>query len=139
MSQFCLPLRVYYEDTDASGVVYHATYLKFFERARTESLRSLGFTLGTLLQEHQTIFVVRALETEFLHSARLDQLLQVETTVEKVQHASIYYLQEIFDDATRKLVCRARVQIVCLDPNWHPKRVPAVIKRGIKEWELINL
>lgn len=134
MLQFVFPVRVYYEDTDAGGVVYHASYLRFFERARVESLREIGVELKELLSGHKCQFVVRAIETDFLRPARLDQLLCVVTQVLEVRHASIRYHQKVYLDSTDGLlICSAKVWLVCLDPNWRPMRVPGVIIRGLKK------
>lgn len=86
---FSFPVRVYYEDTDAGGVVYHARYLHFFERARTEYLRTLNFTQQTLLEEQQLAFVVKTLAIDYCVAAKLDDLLMVETEVSEVKGATI--------------------------------------------------
>ena len=74
---YSLPVRVYYQDTDAGGVVYHSTYLNFMERARYEWLRELGFNANALIEIHQVLFMVRSLEIEYFKPAVLDDLLQV--------------------------------------------------------------
>src|SRR5688500_20282029 len=76
-SPFSLPVRVYYQDTDAGGVVYHSTYLNFMERARYEWLRELGFDIPSLIQIHKVIFMIRSLSIEYLKPALLDDLLHV--------------------------------------------------------------
>lgn len=88
---FSFPVRVYYEDTDAGGVVYHARYLHFFERARTEYLRTLNFTQQTLLEEQQLAFVVKTLAIDYCVAAKLDDLLMVETEVSEVKGATILF------------------------------------------------
>ncbi len=92
---FVLPLRVYYEDTDAVGVVYYANYLKFAERARTEMVRTLGVEQEALRQNHGIVFVVRSCAIDFLRPARLDDLLVVETRVCRVSGARVDLQQEI--------------------------------------------
>lgn len=90
-----LPLRVYYEDTDAGGVVYYANYLKFCERARTEWLRTLGVSQQALIDEQGLAFVVRSLQADYLASARLDDALTVVTRVAMLRRASILFEQQV--------------------------------------------
>lgn len=88
------PIRVYYEDTDAGGVVYHSNYLKFFERARTECLRQAGFSQQQLLAE-QLAFVVTRVEIDYKYPAKLDDLLNVETEIVELKRASIVFKQRL--------------------------------------------
>ncbi|MDR3158218.1 MAG: tol-pal system-associated acyl-CoA thioesterase [Zoogloeaceae bacterium] len=90
---FSIPVRVYYEDTDAGGVVYYANYLKFFERCRTEWARVLGCDQAALLREEGVVFVVRSVMVDYLAPARLDDLLTVGLSVEKIGRARIDLLQ----------------------------------------------
>ncbi|MGL6172372.1 MAG: tol-pal system-associated acyl-CoA thioesterase, partial [Vibrio sp.] len=94
MKTFRWPVTVYYEDTDAGGVVYHANYLKFFERARTEMLRAFGVNQQSLLQQN-TGFVVRHMEIDFLKGAKLDDHLEVITYVSELRKASLTFCQEL--------------------------------------------
>lgn len=89
------PIRVYYEDTDAGGVVYHANYVCFFERARTEYLRQLGFSQQALFEQNLA-FVVKKLEIDYKIPARLDDLLTVETTISELKRASIVFSQRLW-------------------------------------------
>ena len=118
------PVRVYYDDTDAGGIVYHATYLRMAERARTEALRELGASHADLVAEHGLAFVVRHAELDYFAPARLDDLLCVVTRPVALGSASVRLLQSFFacgdDDpatidetATRPLVV-ARVSLVCV-------------------------
>lgn len=90
-----LTVRVYYEDTDAGGVVYYANYLKYVERARTEYLRELGFEQINLLENYGMVFIVKSVEANYLSPAFLDDLIEVETVIEKVNHASLIFTQKI--------------------------------------------
>lgn len=120
---FALPVRVYYEDTDAAGVVYYANYLKFMERARTEWLASLGFPLPTVEREHGVAFVVHRCEIDFVAPARLNDDLAV--TVEGVQRGAsrLVARQEVRRGDT--LLTAARVTLACLDAaRWRPVRMP---------------
>ena len=121
-------VRVYYEDTDFSGFVYHASYLRFMERGRTEMLRELGLLQRDLaLSEPGSalFFVVRAMEIDFHRSAHMDDLLLVETRVEAIAGASLTLRQEI--RRGHALLCAAHV-IVALVQNGKPQRLPALIR-----------
>lgn len=114
---FTLPVRVYYEDTDAGGVVYYANYLRFFERCRTEWLRSIGHHQSELLAESGLAFVVRSVSVDYQKPARLDDLLEIGLAVEKLGRAQITFRQfarrQEADGSTVDLVT-ALVQIVCV-------------------------
>ncbi len=94
-SAFTLPVRIYYEDTDAGGVVYYANYLKFFERCRTEWLREIGYRQADLLRDPGIAFVVRSVRVDFLKPARLDDELVVGLEVEKISRAQLFFRQHI--------------------------------------------
>jgi len=127
---FSWPVRVYYEDTDTGGVVYYANYLKFFERARTEWLRSLGLNQDKLTREEGLIFVVRRAQLDFLRPARLDDMLDV--TVEPLKLAHVYV------DLTQEARCgvqvlaRAQVRVACLTQrNFKPVPLPQSLRESI--------
>jgi len=123
---FHFPVRVYYEDTDAAGVVYYANYLKFMERARTEWLSSRGFDIGVLEREHGIAFVVRRVEVDYLRPARLGERLDVTFTLVEGRRASLVADQEVRRDG--QTLSRARVTVACLDhANWRPARIPAAL------------
>lgn len=125
-SRFELSLRVYYEDTDAGGVVYYANYLKFLERARTEWLRVLGVAQQDLLTRRQLAFVVRRVEADFLRSAQLDDVLHVVSEVERLGPASVLFGQRIErrNDTGTEVLLSARVSVACVD--WARKRPTAL-------------
>ena len=126
MAEFNWPVRVYYEDTDAGGVVYYANYLKFFERARTELLRSLGFDLLQLQQQQRLLFVVRSIQVDYLKSARLNDLLQVSATLSEAKKTSFTLMQAVSREA--EILCRAEVRIACIDADeFKPKLIPLQI------------
>ncbi|SBT03103.1 acyl-CoA thioesterase [Candidatus Accumulibacter aalborgensis] len=95
LNAFAIPVRIYYEDTDAGGVVYYANYLKFFERCRTEWLREVGHQQTDLLRDPGIAFVVRRVSVEYLKPARLDDQLVVGLEVEKISRAQIFFRQHI--------------------------------------------
>ena len=115
-----------------SGVVYHANYLKFFERARTEWLRSFGFDQEPLRRDHHLVFALRRMELDFMRAARLDDLLEVSVT--PVLLKQVYFVLEQEARIGGESIARAKVQVVCLDyPAFTPRVVPDFIKRKIQE------
>lgn len=122
-----LPVRVYYEDTDAGGVVYYANYLKFCERARTDGLRALGFEQARLAAEADLLFVVRRVQAEYLQAARLDDLLEVTATVERLGGASVVFDQQVRRDD--QLIFEARVTIACVSASTgRPTPIPPTLR-----------
>jgi acyl-CoA thioester hydrolase len=120
---FIWPIRVYYEDTDAGGVVYYANYLRFFERARTEMLRAMGYEQDELIATAGIIFVVRSLEVDYLRSARFNEQIQVSAEITSAKKASLSFEQII----TRgdEVLCTSIVRIACLDATtMRPKAIP---------------
>jgi acyl-CoA thioester hydrolase len=127
-SPHTFPIRVYYEDTDFSGVVYHASYLRFMERGRTEMLRAKGVDQGASLAGEAGArfgFAVRAMNVEFLKPARMDDLLTVETGVAELGGASMELIQRILRGAD--VLIEARVRIACVAEG-RPCRIPAAIR-----------
>ncbi len=132
MSSKCSELfvRVYYEDTDFSGRVYHASYLRFLERGRTEWLRGRGFTHQDFAESSGIVFAVRSLQIGYLAPARIDDLLRVETEAAAVRGASIEFRQRIFRDG-RELV--AATVLVAAIRDGRPARLPAALRRSLAE------
>ncbi len=128
MTHFSWPIRVYYEDTDAGGVVYHANYLKFFERARTEWLRALGFEQDRLKREHGLIFVVHDMAISFRAPARFDQQLAVTCEVLRARGASMEFRQQIHTADHAGLLCEAELTVACIDEQFKPRPVPRAIR-----------
>ena len=113
MKQFNWNARVYYEDTDAGGVVYHARYLAFYERARTEMLRQLDINQQKLLQEG-IAFVVKKMDISYDFPARLDDMLTISTQVEQIRKASIIFKQTILNQ-NKQIISNADVVIACVN------------------------
>ena len=114
MAEFTWPVRVYYEDTDAGGVVYYANYLKYLERARTEWLRSLGFEQDKLVEEEGIIFAVRKVTIDYLKPAVFNELLTVNAKMLEIRKASLLFEQSITNQI-KDTLCRAEIKIACLD------------------------
>lgn len=129
---FHWPVRVYFEDTDAGGVVYHARYVAFYERARTEMLRNYNYNQLQLLNEH-VAFAVRRMNIEYLAPARLDDLLDIQTKIVQLRNASLNFAQRILNQQG-KLLSTADVLIACIDPY---KAKPIPLPKSIIS-ELIN-
>lgn len=112
-----LNIRVYYEDTDAGGVVYYANYLKFFERGRTEWLRRLGVDQSTLAAREHRIFVVKKVEIQYRKPAKLDDLLAIHSKITRIGPASINFEQQALRDG--ELLCESNIQVCCVDAGTH--------------------
>ncbi len=124
-------MRVYYEDTDAGGVVFYANYLKFYERARTEMLRAMGYEQDELIEKQGIIFAVRSVTVDYLKPARFNELLQVTAQITLVKPASLVFEQQIIrgDD----LLSKATVRIACLDTRYmRPKIIPEELLEQLK-------
>lgn len=122
----CWPVRVYWEDTDASGVVYHANYLRWFERGRTEWLRALGFDQDKLMREVGVAFTVAHLDIQYRRPARLDDELEVVTRIAELKKASLTFAQTLCSRGdSGAALCQASVQVACVDARtFAPKRMP---------------
>jgi len=131
--EFSWPVRVYYEDTDAGGVVYHARYLNLLERARTEWLRSLGVEQDHLLAESGLLFLVSRITVDYLRPARFNQQLQVTVRAVSASGARMRLLQEVRDLAGG-VHCRAEVTVVCARaPELKPVRLPRFLTEELSD------
>jgi len=131
-SIFSLPIRVYFQDTDAGGVVYHASYVNFMERARTEWLRECyGYTNGGLLKEFGVVFVVRSLKLDYLKPALLDDLLTVTAGVRETGRSRVVVLQNVMRG--EEVLVEAEVHLVCVSmSNFKPVSIPEVLRNQWK-------
>ena len=144
-SGFRWPLRVYYEDTDAGGIVFYANYLKFFERARTEWLRAAGINQHRLALQEQRIFVVKSTAIDYHAPAKLDDRLDITVTVKKLGRASVAFMQEAWcqgsgtGDAGNavepRLLCSGSIRVGCVDASsLRPAPIPAAVHDCITEF-----
>jgi acyl-CoA thioester hydrolase len=122
---FNFSVRVYYEDTDSGGVVYYANYLKFTERARTNMIQQLGFTLNQLHDDHDCIFIVKKVNCEYLQSAKLEDFLEVQSSIIQVKNASFELEQNILRDG--KIIFQSNIIMVCVNNQGQPKKIPEKI------------
>ncbi|WP_232511703.1 tol-pal system-associated acyl-CoA thioesterase [Herbaspirillum sp. meg3] len=137
---FSWPVRVYYEDTDTGGVVFYANYLKFFERARTEWLRALGYSQQALAESSGLIFVVKSTAVDYFSPARLDDELKLTVVVEQFRNASLAFVQEAWrttgtpQGTEQTLLARGRITIVCVNAaSFRPQAIPEEMLARFKE------
>ncbi len=125
------PIRVYYEDTDAGGVVYYANYFRYFERARTEMMRSLGIESSRLQDELGVAIAVRRCMAEFMRPAQLDDMLEVETRITTVKGASFMGEQVVRRDGED--LVRLDIQLACLNLEGGPVRLPDDVRAALQD------
>ena len=124
---FALPVRVYFQDTDAGGVVYHASYVNFMERARTEWLRTHGYSNAGLMKEFGVVFVVRSLKLDYLKPALLDDLLNVTVQIKEIGRSRLNLLQSVLRGD--ELLTEAEVHLVCVSlQGFKPVSVPEALR-----------
>ena len=126
------PMRVYYEDTDAAGMVYYANYLRFAERARTELLRELGIENTKLMQEQNLAFVVKRCSMEFVKPAKLDDMLAVETRLIDIGGASLTADQQVCRDQTD--LVSMELKLACMTMDGRPSRLPADVRKQFEDF-----
>lgn len=122
-------IRVYFEDTDAAGIVYYANYLKFAERARTDMLRDLGVSHAEMMKRDGLVLVVRRCEIDYLKPAKLDDLLTIETEAAKLGGASVELRQRVLRD--REVLAELKVLVVCIGKDGRPARIPDYVRGAI--------
>lgn len=147
-ADFNWSIRVYYEDTDAGGVVFYANYLKFFERARTEWLRAMGIGQHALTKDENVIFIVKNTTVDYLATAQLDDTLRISVNVSRLGRASVSFMQEAWrldaDGGNGKLLARSSIDVVCVKAptgqgqahagtaDLRPTAIPASILNSIR-------
>ena len=122
-------IRVYFEDTDAAGIVYYANYLKFAERARTDMLRDLGVSHAEMMKRDGLVLVVRRCEIDYLRPAKLDDLLTVETEAAKLGGASVDLRQRVLRDG--EVLAELKVLVVCIGQDGRPHRIPNYVRGAL--------
>jgi acyl-CoA thioester hydrolase len=137
-STFTWTVRVYYEDTDAGGVVFYANYLKFFERARTEWLRAAGVGQQLMAATHGVMFIVKSTTVDYHAPARLDNELNLTVVVERMGRASVQFVQQAWriNGEERELLATGRIKVGCVDTqNFRPSEIPHDVLERIKALE----
>lgn len=128
-----LPVRVYYEDTDFTGLVYHANYLRYFERGRSDFLRLTSAGHAELLDRDDPLaFVVTRMELQFLKGARIDDALVVRTAYDRVKGPRLFVSQAI--TRGEEVLCRAQVEAACIGLDGRPRRAPATLAESLRPW-----
>lgn len=124
-----LPIRVYYEDTDAGGIVYYANYLKFCERGRTEFLRDRDLSNTDIRAKYGVIFVVRDVQCSYLKPALLDDMLEMRTGISKIGRSSLVMQQQLF--RADVMIFTAQITLVCIDGNGRPVSLPESVRTAL--------
>ena len=127
---FQYTFKIYYEDTDSGGVVYYANYLKFIERARTEMINELGFTLTTLLKDYDRLFLVKKIECDYIESCSLEDTLNVQSRVLLVKNASFELEQNILKQ--NNFIFRSKILMVCVNSQGAPSKIPSELHSLMK-------
>ena len=127
---FQYTFKIYYEDTDSGGVVYYANYLKFIERARTEMINELGFTLTTLNNDYDRLFLVKKIECDYIESCSLEDRLNVQSRVLALKNASLELEQNLLKE--NKIIFRSKILLVCVNSQGAPSKIPSELHSLMK-------
>ena len=122
-------IKIYYEDTDAGGVVYYSNYLKFLERARTEMLESIGLSNKKLLEDYKTLIIVKSCNIEYLVPAKLEDKLKIYSSIESFNKASFVVIQNIKKDDN--LIVKAKLKLVTVNQDGKPIKIPSVLQKEL--------
>ena len=128
-NEFIHEVKVYYEDTDSGGVVYYSNYLKFLERARTEMINSIGLSNKKLLDEYKTLIIVKSCNVEYLSPSKLEDKLQIYSSIESINKASFVMIQDIKKDDD--LIVKAKIKLVTVNYEGRPIKIPSVLKNKL--------
>ena len=123
-------IKIYYEDTDAGGVVYYSNYLKFLERARTEMLESIGLSNKKLLEDYNTLIIVKSCNIEYTAPARLEDKIQIYSSIETLNKASFDVIQNI--KKNHILIVKAKVKLVTVNKDGKPVKIPSILEKSLK-------
>tara|TARA_B100001179_G_scaffold196437_1_gene155059 strand:- start:210 stop:605 length:396 start_codon:yes stop_codon:yes gene_type:complete len=126
-----IPVRIYYEDTDAGGVVYHASYIRFAERGRTEYLRHIGFENTQIYKDFDVLFVVRHLEADYLAPSFLDDYLTLTTEVSTMKNTSFIMTHRLEND--EKSIFKMKVVVACIGKDKRPVKIPEVLRNALQD------
>jgi len=129
--KFSFPVRIYYEDTDHGGVVYHANYLKFLERARSEFMRTLGIELDAVDATHGILFALTEAQVQFKKPARFNDMLTVETSLTSLGGVRLTFQQSIYHQESRQLLIEATIHLASIDRNGRVRRIPPPVAQAL--------
>ena len=127
--EFKHSIKIYYEDTDAGGVVYYSNYLKFLERARTEMLESIGLSNKKLLEDYKTLIIVKSCNIEYVTPARLEDKIQIYSSIETLNKASFDVIQNI--KKNENLIVKAKLKLVTVNQNGKPIKIPSILEKNL--------
>ena len=127
--EFKHEIKIYYEDTDAGGVVYYSNYLNFLERARTEMIESIGLSNKQLLEENKTLIIVKSCNIEYISSAKLEDKITVYSSIESFSKASFVIIQNIKKD--NALIVKAKLKLVTVNQEGRPIKIPSVLEKKL--------
>ena len=128
--EFIYETKVYYEDTDAGGIVYYANYLKFLERARTEMISSFELNNKKLLNDHKVLIIVKSINIEYKKPAQLEDKLQIYSSIKSITKASFAMCQKI--KRNEEIVLVADIHLVTVNPERQPIKIPEILKKSLK-------
>ena len=128
-NEFVHEVKVYYEDTDSGGVVYYSNYLKFLERARTEMISSIGLSNKKLLEEYKTLIIVKSCNIEYISPSKLEDTLQIYSSVESLNKASFVLVQDIKKD--HNLIVKAKLKLVTVNHDGKPIKIPSILEKKL--------
>ena len=129
MHEFNYKLKVFYEDTDAGGVVYYANYLKFFERARTDAISNIGLSNKKLLDEYGVFIIVKSCNVDYLKPAKLEDQLEIKSSIISTSNTSFRMKQKAFRD--QELITDCEIHLVIVDKSGRPTKIPDILKEKI--------
>ena len=127
--EFKHEVKVYYEDTDSGGVVYYSNYLKFLERARTEMIESFGLSNKKLLEDHKTLIIVKSCNIEYVSPVKLEDKIQIYSSIESFKKASFVIIQNIKKDDN--LIVQAKLKLVTVNEEGKPIKIPSVLEKKL--------
>ena len=130
MEEFKYKVKVFYEDTDAGGVVYYANYLKFFERARTEVITEIGWSNKKLLDKFGVLIIVKSCNIDYKKPAKLEDQLEIKSIISSISNTSFKMTQKAFKDD--ELMTSSEIHLVVVDKNGKPTRIPDELRQKIK-------
>ena len=131
MSEFNYKVKVFYEDTDAGGVVYYANYLKFFERARTEAIAEIGLSNNKLLKDFGILIIVKSCNIDYKKPAKLEDQLEIKSIITSISNTSFKMMQKVFRD--KELLTSCEIHLVIVEKNGKPTRIPDELRKKIQD------
>ncbi len=130
--EFTLKIKIYYEDTDAGGVVYYANYLKFMERARSEAIYSMGLSNKTIFEDYKILLIVKSCNIQYIKSAKLEDELKIITSIKSISKTS--FIMKQITKRFEELIADAEVHLVSVNKDGKPTKIPEVLENNLKKY-----